>query len=730
MNADLTPAVVAASGGSALITIIMAREHRLDAAMRRDRVRLAIRFPVSLDPLRAFAALDGLSGLPYTTELVAEIAAREGSIEHFLWVPRAVRASVVSTLTGVIGSVRITEAQPSPTDPVTLALRLFVPTPSVLATDGVVEASRALLAGMVGLAGADEQIVVRVALRPGAAWQRRETDHADRRTREIERAWRRKAALGGFTVAGLVLVRASKLGRARELAAHIESVIRSRRGLVGEFRITTGRGNRRLSSLPRTTRTSGWLSTPELLPLLGWPLGPELVPGVELGAAREMPVPRQVPQGGRRLFIGRDASGNERPVAMSAETAKHHLIAVGASGSGKSTMLTHAVISDIERGFGGVVIDPKSDLLETILARVKPEHARRIVVLDPGDSSRPTPGVSVLAGGDPDLRSDVLTGALRSAFPAEAWGVRTDFYLRLAIRTLSEVPDATLADVGRLFFEEPFRRAALARLGDSYLLAAWQSYLSLSDGARSEHVQAPMNRVMALLNRPRIRAVLASPEPKLDVAQLLSERKWLLVSLAPGTLGEAGAAITGAALMHVIWSAIEARVALPPERRHPLFLYLDELATVTNGLPFSFELLAERARGLGAGLTVAVQTLGRIPEPTRSALLGNAASFITFRAPAEESARVARQVPGLTEADVMGLARFEVAARLGTGAGAAVTVVTGRTEPLPPTTGQAEAIRDASAARYGTAHEQAPARPVSPEAGGGETPLGRAGRES
>ena len=271
----------------------------------------------------------------------------------------------------------------------------------------------------------------------------------------------------------------------------------------------------------------------------------------------------------------------------------------------------------------------------------------------------------MLAGGDPDLRSDVLTGALRSAFPAEAWGVRTDFYLRLAIRTLSEVPDATLADVGRLFFEEPFRRAALARLGDSYLLAAWQSYLSLSDGARSEHVQAPMNRVMALLNRPRIRAVLASPEPKLDVAQLLSERKWLLVSLAPGTLGEAGAAITGAALMHVIWSAIEARVALPPERRHPLFLYLDELATVTNGLPFSFELLAERARGLGAGLTVTVQTLGRIPEPTRSALLGNAASFITFRAPAEESARVARQVPGLTEADVMGLARFEVAAHQG-----------------------------------------------------------------
>ncbi len=141
---------------------------------------------------------------------------------------------------------------------------------------------------------------------------------------------------------------------------------------------------------------------------------------------------------------------------------------------------------------------------------------------------------------------------------------------------------------------------------------------------------------------------------------------------------------------------------MAPEKRHPIFLYVDELATVTNGLPFSFELLAERARGLGAGLTVAIQTLGRIPEPTRSALIGNVATFITFRAAAEEAQRVSRQLPGLTENDVMGLARFEVAARIGTGIGSSVAVVTGRTEPLPPATGQARAIRAGWLPRMGT----------------------------
>jgi hypothetical protein len=240
-----------------------------------------------------------------------------------------------------------------------------------------------------------------------------------------------------------------------------------------------------------------------------------------------------------------------------------------------------------------------------------------------------------------------------------------------------------------------------------------------------------MARVMTLLSRPRVRAVLASPQPRLDVARLFAERKWLLVSLAPGAISEAGATLIGASLMYVIWSAIEARVLLAPEQRHPIFLYLDELATITNGTPFGVELLAERARGLGAGLTVALQTIGRIPEPARSALLGNAATFIAFAAAATEAAQVARQLPGLSEADVVAMGRFEVAARIAAGAGNAAAIVTGRTEPLPPATGQARAIRDRSARLYGASPQSAPGPSESPPRSGrgsDDEALGRARR--
>jgi hypothetical protein len=714
VNGDLTPALVAAGSGSAMITGIWLHEHRQAEAMRRSRVRLGLRFPIGLEPSQALAALDGLAGLPHTSELIAEVVAGEDSIAHFLWVPQSVRASAQSTMAGVIPSLRITDAPPSPDDEATLALRLTIPASGcVLSSENAVAASRALLSGMVGLRS-DEQVIVRVALRPDSPRSWQEPEHPSDREREVAKHWRHKTSLPGFTTAGLVLFRARHMSRARELAAHIENTIRSRRQ-IGGVRATREHGNRTLASMPRTTRASGWLSTPELLGLTGWPLGSEVaVAGVEVGAARALPVPSSVPREGRRLFIGRDGSGAKRPVALSAEAARHHVIAAGVSGSGKSTMIARAVLSDIEHGYGGVVIDPKADLVETILERVKPEHAERVIVLDAGDDSRPVAGIDVLHGGDPDTRADVLTRTLKSMFD---WTIRSEIWGRLAIRTASGIPSSTLLDVGRLFEEEPYRRTAVARLSDDFLKSSWQNYEALSPAAKVDVVQAPMARLMALLSRPRVRAVLASPEPKLDVARLLAERKWLLVSLAPGALGEASTLI-GSAVMFAVWSAIEARVALPPEERHLINIYVDELATLTNGLPNSFELIAERARGLGAGLTVALQTLGRIPEPTKSALLGNAATFITFRAPAEEAPGLARQLPGLTAQDVQSLGRFEVAARVGTGTGSAVSVVTGRTEPLPPETGQAKAIRDRSARLYGSTqqpqvrHEQ-PARSES-----------------
>jgi type IV secretory pathway TraG/TraD family ATPase VirD4 len=423
--------------------------------------------------------------------------------------------------------------------------------------------------------------------------------------------------------------------------------------------------------------------------------------------------------------MGRDSRG-ERLVALSSEAARHHVAVVGPTGSGKSSLIGRSILSDIHQGFGGVVIDPKSDLVEDLLRRVDPRDADRIVVIDPSDTSRPTPGLDVLGAGDPDLRADVLLGALTSLFKSSS-GIRTETYGRLALRTLAGVPGATLGDMGRLFADAAYRRAAIARVRDPFIRSQWAAFESLSAAAQMEHVQSPLSKVTALVSRPAIRSVLAAPEPTIDVGRLLAERRWLFVSLAPGRLGEPGARLLGATVMYMVWSAVEARAALPAEERHPLFIYVDELSTIA-ALPFGLEQLLERARGLGAGITVVVQNLARIPESTRAALLGNVATLVSYRAPADEARRLAREMPGLTDRDLQALGAFELAARVGVGIGSEVAVVTGRSLPWPEQTGMADVVRDRSAENYGAV----PVEEVSEaEIAGDESPaIGRTRRSS
>src|ERR1019366_7250961 len=111
--------------------------------------------------------------------------------------------------------------------------------------------------------------------------------------------------------------------------------------------------------------------------------------------------------------------------ALSPEAATHHVAVIGPSGVGKSVLLANSILSDIAAGHAGVLIDPKGDLLDTILDRIAPGSAEagRIVVLDAGDDTRPVAGLDVLHGKDPDARADVLIRTLKSLVPE--WGIRS-----------------------------------------------------------------------------------------------------------------------------------------------------------------------------------------------------------------------------------------------------------------------------------------------------------------
>jgi hypothetical protein len=724
MASDLVPAIVAITGGSTLLGGIAAHEAKREANMRRGRRTYAVVFPAGAKPEAAIAALAAVSGSDYRFELVFEVVGDADGISHLLHLPKGAETSVIDILSAALPGIRCDLVEPRSTGAVTAAIRIKVPVGAVLRESEPAMASRALIAGMAALRN-DERVSLRWAVRPGGtAPVVQASDQPNDRERAQAKAQRGRLGQPGFTVAGLLLVRAGSRPRAQLLARHITGVLRSRRGVGAGLEF----GNVRPwddRELPRSRFARGWASASELLPLLGIPLGDDLIAGVEIGAARRLMYPRGVPREGRRLFLGRDAYG-ERPVALSTEAAKRHLAVVGPSGAGKSVVLARLVLDSLQAGLGGVIIDLKGpDLVNTILDRVPQADADQVVVLDPATTG-PVPGLHLLGVGDPDLRSDVMLGVLRHLFK-DAWGPRTESYLRVGLRTLSDQPRPVLTDWIRLFTDTGFRRAAVARVSDPLLLAAWRSYDELSAAEQHQHVAAPMNRVMSLLARPAIRNVLAQESPRLDIDRLLRERKWLLVSLSPGVLGESASRLLGGICAYVVWMAIEARSALPEAARRPVCLVVDELQSLAS-LPWSIEHLFERSRGLGCGVTVATQGLGQLPDSLRTSLLANVGSLMTFRAGYDEATRLARELPGLGTADLQALRPYEVAARVSSGAGSGTAVMTGQTEALPPVTGGAARIRQQSAERYGGWASVAAVPKQSPAEANAETALGRGKR--
>jgi type IV secretory pathway TraG/TraD family ATPase VirD4 len=171
--------------------------------------------------------------------------------------------------------------------------------------------------------------------------------------------------------------------------------------------------------------------------------------------------------------LGDSDAGMPRPVGISVTDARHHLHVIGATGSGKSTLMINMILADIAAGRGVAVTDPKGDMIIDLLARIPAEAAGRVVLLDPDDSG-PAPSLNVLDGPVPELAAEHLVSIFHTIF-ADAWGPRTDDIFRAAVLTLLTIPPPrsggltgtapTLADVPRLLTDEKLRNGYAAALG-------------------------------------------------------------------------------------------------------------------------------------------------------------------------------------------------------------------------------------------------------------------------
>ncbi|MGH7485211.1 MAG: type IV secretory system conjugative DNA transfer family protein, partial [bacterium] len=147
---------------------------------------------------------------------------------------------------------------------------------------------------------------------------------------------------------------------------------------------------------------------------------------------------------------------------------------VGKTGTGKSTLLATLMHGDLYARNGFALLDPHGDLVEQVRAAVPPEASERLVYLNVPDASRML-GFNPLEPTTPAARPLIASGFLE-AFKkiwADSWGPRMEHILRNTLLTLLDQPEATLADILRLFNDAGFRRAAMMRVQSPQVREFW-----------------------------------------------------------------------------------------------------------------------------------------------------------------------------------------------------------------------------------------------------------------
>ena len=585
-----------------------------------------------------------------------------------------------------------------------------------LSTDRVMAAVRSVLAGLAAAKAGHGELVLQVILGPRVAPSMLSDRLDDPRaswldlimgtvrpaSAETRASMRIRAGAHGFKA----IVR---LGAVADTSAQEHHLISN---LIGGMKVTESAGaHLRLSpeaaeALNTAHRPWRWpltLCAPELVCLMGWPLGEGTLPGVAGLHPKVLPPPAGM-RDSERAFAISSAAGQTVKLGVSAKDSLQHTVLLGPTGAGKSTAMLNIICADIAAGRGVLLIDPKSDLTCDVLARIPESRRKDVVVIDPADQC--PVGLNPLVGRrqNPSLVADSVLAVFKELF-ASSWGPRTQDILNSALLTLAQYPKSSLVWLPTLLTDAHFRRKLTSGITDQVGLGPfWAAYEAMSEGQRAQAIAPVMNKLRQFLLRPALRSVLGQTEPLFEMNDLFEKRRIVLVSLNKGLIGSEGARLLGSLVVAQLWPLILARAALPPERRHLVSVFIDEVQDYLT-LPTDLADALSQARGLGVGFTLAHQYRNQLPPTLRAGVDANARNKIVFGLNAGDAHDMAAMAPNLDAKDFMLLPRYGIYAQLMTD-GHSSGWISGQTMPASPAISNPAELKAASAQAFGRPADQ------------------------
>ncbi|MHB1210584.1 MAG: type IV secretory system conjugative DNA transfer family protein, partial [Acidimicrobiales bacterium] len=274
---------------------------------------------------------------------------------------------------------------------------------------------------------------------------------------------------------------------------------------------------------------------------------------------------------GKALLIGtNEHDGETRKVSLSVEERLRHTYVIGASGTGKSTLLLSMIAQDIAAGNGFAVLDPHGDLIDDVLARIPAERAGDVILFDPADEAFPV-GFNILSAHS-ELERTLLSSDLAAVFKrlSTTFGDQMATVLGNAILAFLESSEGgTLIDLRRFLIDKSFRARFLESVQDEQVVSYWQEEFTLLKGLP----HAPLLTRLNTFLRPKlIRHMVAQKEDRLDMRAIMDGRKILLAKLSQGGIGEENSHLLGSLVVAKIAQAAMSRQDEAAAGRVPFFL--------------------------------------------------------------------------------------------------------------------------------------------------------------
>lgn len=394
--------------------------------------------------------------------------------------------------------------------------------------------------------------------------------------------------------------------------------------------------------------------------------------------------------------------GASTPVGLTMDQRVKHMHVIGASGTGKSTLLFNLIRQNIEAGEGVGVLDPHGDLVEQILGIIPPERVADVVLIDPSDEAYSV-GFNILSAHS-DLEKNLLASDLISVFErlSVSWGDQMGIVLQNAILAFLESErGGTLSDLRRFLIEPSYRNEFLATVRDPDIIYYWRkSFVQLSG---NKSLGSVLTRLETFLAPKPIRYMVTQRENRIDCGDIMDTGKIFLAKLPQGEMGKENSFLLGSLLVSKFQQLAMGRQAQRIETRRPFFLYIDEFQNFIT--PSMAEILSG-ARKYRLGLVLAHQELHHLDRDrdVASAVLSNPYTRIVFRVGDADAKKLADGFSFFEARDLQNLETGQAICRVERANGD-FNLSVPFPEPVPMEEGEArkQAVIDLSRSRYGKA---------------------------